>query len=99
MQTERAGKAMVKTKAAGKAYWDKLAGGKDTITTASGIVMTTLKTGSGASPKAGDQVKVDFEGQLIDGTVFDSSIQRGEPATFQPSGGWPCWNEAVEVME
>ena len=98
LQAERSGKAMVKAKAAGKAYRDKLAGGKDTITTASGVVVTTLKAGPGASPKADDDVKVDYEGKLIDGTEFDSSIKRGQPATFKLSGVVPCWTEAVQLM-
>jgi FKBP-type peptidyl-prolyl cis-trans isomerase len=96
---ERSGKVMAKTKAAGKAYRDKLASAKNTTTTASGIVMTTVKAGTGASPKADDEVKVDYEGSLTDGTVFDSSIKRGQPATFKLTEVVPCWTEAVQLMK
>ncbi|HKC17402.1 MAG TPA: FKBP-type peptidyl-prolyl cis-trans isomerase [Steroidobacteraceae bacterium] len=96
---ERSGKVMAKTKAAGKAYRDKVTSAKNTTTTASGIVMTTLKAGTGASPKADDEVKVDYEGSLTDGTVFDSSIKRGQPATFKLTEVVPCWTEAVQLMK
>jgi FKBP-type peptidyl-prolyl cis-trans isomerase FkpA len=96
---ERSGKVMAKTKAAGKALRDKLAGEKNTITTASGIVVTTLKAGTGAAPKAADEVKVDYEGTLADGSIFDSSIKRGQPATFKLSEVVPCWTEALQLMK
>jgi FKBP-type peptidyl-prolyl cis-trans isomerase FkpA len=98
LQGARAGKAAARTKAAGKAYRDKMAAAKGATTTASGIVMTTLKAGTGATPKADDQVKVHYEGRLIDGTIFDSSIQRGQPAVFKLSGVVPCWTEAVQQI-
>jgi len=55
--------------------------------------------GTGASPKATDQVKVHYEGRLIDGKVFDSSIARGEPATFPLNGVIACWTEGVQTMK
>ena len=96
--SERAGKEVASAKAAGKTYRDKAATGKDTTTTPSGIIMTTLKAGSGPSPAADDQVKVNYEGRLIDGTVFDSSMQHGQAATFRVSGVVPCWSEALQHM-
>lgn len=96
--TARATTGMVKTKAAGKTYRDVAAAAKDTTTTTSGIVMTTIKAGIGASPGAEDEVKVHYEGKLIDGTVFDSSIKRGQPATFKLNGVVPCWTEALQHM-
>lgn len=96
--TARATTGMAKTKAAGKTYRDVAAGAKDATTTTSGIVMTTIKAGTGASPGAEDEVKVQYEGKLIDGTVFDSSIKRGQPATFKLNGVVPCWTEALQHM-
>ena len=96
--TARTTQLVDKAKAAGKAYREKAATAKDTATTASGIIMTTIKTGTGPSPTAEDQVKVHYEGKLVDGTMFDSSIQRGQPATFKVSGVVPCWTEALQKM-
>ena len=96
--TARLAKGVEKAKAEGKAYRAKAATAKDTTTTASGLIMTTVKTGTGPMPAADDQVKVHYEGRLIDGTVFDSSIQRGQPATFKLSGVVPCWTEALQHM-
>ncbi len=96
--TARNAAGMARAKAAGKAYRDKVAAAKDTTTTATGIVMTTVKAGTGASPAAEDEVKVHYEGKLIDGTVFDSSIKRGQPATFKLNGVVPCWTEALQHM-
>ena len=84
---------------AGAAYLDNAAKQNGTTKTASGIVMTTLTVGQGASPKPSDRVTVHYEGKLIDGTVFDSSIQRGAPAEFPLNGVIPCWTEAVQLMK
>ncbi len=84
---------------AGKAFMEKAAAEPGAQRTASGLVITELKAGTGASPKATDQVKVHYEGKLIDGTVFDSSLQRGEPATFPLNGVIPCWTEGVQLMK
>jgi len=84
---------------AGSAYLEKAAGEKGAVKTASGLVITDLKPGTGASPKPSDQVKVHYQGTLIDGTVFDSSLQRGEPATFPLNGVIPCWTEALQLMK
>jgi len=84
---------------AGTAYLEKAAGEKGAVKTASGLVITELKPGTGASPKASDQVKVHYQGTLIDATVFDSSLQRGEPAAFPLNGVIPCWTEALQLMK
>ena len=68
-------------------------------TTASGLQYKVLKSGSGASPKKSDLVKVHYHGTLIDGKVFDSSVQRGEPVTFQVDGVIPGWVEALQLMK
>ena len=68
-------------------------------TTASGLQYKVLKSGNGASPAASDTVKVNYEGTLIDGTVFDSSIKRGEPASFPVNRVIPGWTEALQLMK
>ncbi len=66
--------------------------------TASGLQYKVAKMGDGAKPKASDTVQVNYEGSLLDGTVFDSSYKRGEPATFPLSGVIPGWAEALQLM-
>ena len=73
----RAEKGAARAKLAGKAYRDKAAAAPGASTTPTGIVLSTVRAGTGAVPAATDQVKVHYEGRLIDGTVFDSSVQRG----------------------
>ncbi|MGB2458595.1 MAG: FKBP-type peptidyl-prolyl cis-trans isomerase N-terminal domain-containing protein, partial [Flavobacteriales bacterium] len=63
-------------------------------TTATGLQYEVLAEGSGDSPKETDQVTVHYHGTLIDGTVFDSSVERGQPATFPVNGVIPGWVEA-----
>jgi FKBP-type peptidyl-prolyl cis-trans isomerase FkpA len=69
------------------------------VTTASGLEYTVLTTGSGESPKASDEVTVNYRGTLLDGTEFDSSYKRGEPATFQVDRVIPGWTEALQLMK
>jgi FKBP-type peptidyl-prolyl cis-trans isomerase FklB len=68
-------------------------------TTASGLQYKVLKEGSGAQPKAGDSVTVNYRGTLIDGTEFDSSYKRGQPATFPVTGVIRGWTEALQLMK
>lgn len=68
-------------------------------TTASGLQYEIVEEGDGPSPKAGDQVTVHYTGRLIDGTVFDSSVERGEPATFGVTQVIPGWVEALQMMK
>ncbi|HKJ78769.1 MAG TPA: FKBP-type peptidyl-prolyl cis-trans isomerase [Prolixibacteraceae bacterium] len=67
--------------------------------TESGLQYEILEEGTGATPGANDQVKVHYHGTLIDGTVFDSSVERGEPATFGVSQVIPGWTEALLMMK
>ncbi|HET9216134.1 MAG TPA: FKBP-type peptidyl-prolyl cis-trans isomerase [Terriglobia bacterium] len=83
----------------GQEFADNVAKQDNATKTDSGIVIRTIKVGSGASPAATDIVKVHYEGKLVDGTVFDSSIQRNEPAEFPLNGVVPCWREAVQRMK
>jgi FKBP-type peptidyl-prolyl cis-trans isomerase len=72
----------------------------DMITTASGLKYQVLKHGAGTvSPKATDTVKVHYEGKLLDGTVFDSSIARGQPISFPLNGVIPGWTEGLQLMK
>lgn len=67
--------------------------------TESGLQYQVLEPGSGTSPSAEDSVRVHYEGSLLDGTVFDSSMQRGQPVTFQLNGVIPGWTEGVQLMQ
>lgn len=96
--TTRVAAATDKTKAAGKAYRAKAAAAKGAVTTPSGLIINTISAGSGDSPAAADEVEVQYEGKLIDGTVFDSSIKRGTPASFKLNAVVPCWTEGLQHM-
>src|SRR5438874_7723429 len=87
-----------KNQKAGDAFLAENARKEGVKTTASGLQYKVLKSGSGASPKKTDSVKVHYHGTLIDGKVFDSSVQRGEPVTFQVGGVIPGWVEALQLM-
>ena len=68
------------------------------VTTASGLQYKVITEGNGPQPKATDTVTVDYRGTLIDGTEFDSSYKRGQPATFPVSGVIKGWTEALQLM-
>lgn len=72
---------------------------KDVITTASGLQYKIITEGTGPIPKAGDTVTTHYRGTLIDGTEFDSSYKRNEPATFPVNGVIPGWTEALQLMK
>jgi len=99
LQTARAGAAAAVEKKAGQAFLDKAAAEKGATRTASGMIITTLKAGTGASPKATDRVKVHYHGTLADGTVFDSSVKRGEPIVLPLGNVIRCWTEGVQQMK
>ncbi len=84
---------------AGRKYLEKAAATKGAVKTASGAIVITLKKGAGAQPTRANTVKVHYTGKLIDGKVFDSSVQRGEPATFPLADVIPCWTEGVQKMK
>ena len=68
-------------------------------TTASGLQYKITKEGTGRAPTASDQVTVHYEGKLLNGTVFDSSIKRGEPATFPLNGVIRGWTEGLQLLK
>jgi FKBP-type peptidyl-prolyl cis-trans isomerase FkpA len=72
---------------------------KGAVKTDSGLVFISVKEGTGAQPKATDKVKVNYEGKLMDGTVFDSSYKRGQPIEFGLNQVIPCWTEGVQKMK
>ncbi len=82
----------------GKKFREEYARGKNVKTTASGLMYEVLKEGDGPRPKATDKVTVNYRGTLIDGTEFDSSYKRGQPATFPLNGVIKGWTEGVQLM-
>lgn len=72
---------------------------QDVTTLPSGVQYQVLKKGDGATPKATDTVKCHYHGTLINGTVFDSSVQRGQPASFPVNGVIQGWQEVLQLMQ
>lgn len=92
-------KAEETAKAAGKKFLEENKKNADVKETASGLQYVVEKEGSGAQPTAEDEVTVHYTGRLLDGTVFDSSVNRGEPATFPLNRVIPGWTEGVQLMK
>ncbi len=82
----------------GRVFLQNNAGKPGVITTKSGLQYEVLNPGTGKKPKATDKVRCHYEGTLIDGTVFDSSYQRNEPAVFGLNQVIPGWTEGVQLM-
>lgn len=83
----------------GRAFLLKNATAKGVTVTDSGLQYRVITPGEGKSPRQTDTVKVDYEGSLVNGTVFDSSYQRGEPIQFPLSGVIAGWQEALQLMK
>jgi len=96
---ERSAIVAAKEAAASDSYLKQFESDESIFKTASGALVKMLEEGTGASPEAGDTVMVHYEGTLIDGTVFDSSLSRGSPATFPLSGVIPCWTEGLQKIK
>jgi FKBP-type peptidyl-prolyl cis-trans isomerase len=99
LATARAAIVVQREKDAGAAYTAKAALEPGAIKTASGLVYQELTPGTGPSPVAADTVKVHYRGTLIDGTEFDSSYKRNEPATFPLGNVIRGWTEGVQLMK
>ena len=87
-----------KTIAEGKAFLEENGKRSEVITLKSGLQYETIKEGNGSVPTANNTVNVHYHGTLIDGTVFDSSVRRGEPATFGVTQVIAGWVEALQLM-
>jgi FKBP-type peptidyl-prolyl cis-trans isomerase FklB len=105
-QTEMMSKQEAKTKAAteknlkeGEAFRAENAKKEGVISLPSGLQYKVITEGTGPTPKLDDTVTVNYEGKLPDGTVFDSSYKRGEPATFPVTGVIPGWTEGLQLMK
>ena len=84
--------------AANAAYLEKAAAEPGAIRTSSGLIFRELRPGSGAGPHRTSKVKVNYRGTLVNGTEFDSSYKRGQPAEFGLDQVVPCWTEGVQRM-
>lgn len=105
-QKQEQGKAEARAKVAGEEnakvgaeYLAANAKKEGVKTTATGLQYKSIKAGTGKTPKASDTVKVHYTGKLIDGTVFDSSVERNEPASFEVDQVIPGWTEALQLMK
>lgn len=96
--TELEKKATENNAKAGKAFLAENAKQKDVKVTESGLQYQVIKEGTGKKPGPNDVVTVHYTGRLIDGTVFDSSVERGEPATFAVGQVIPGWVEGLQLM-
>jgi FKBP-type peptidyl-prolyl cis-trans isomerase FkpA len=98
LASARASRVAGREKAASAAYLSKAAAEPGTLKTESGLLYRELRPGTGPSPKATDTVKVNYRGTLTNGTEFDSSYKRNEPAEFPLNGVIKCWTEGVQKM-
>ena len=87
-----------KAKEEGEKYLAENAKKEGVVTLPSGLQYLVIKEGNGKRPKATDKVKCHYEGMLVDGTLFDSSVQRGEPATFPLNQVIAGWTEGLQLM-
>lgn len=99
LSDERSQKVANAEKDASKPYLEKMKEEEGAEVLESGVVFTSIKKGEGESPKADSMVKVHYHGTLRDGEVFDSSVDRGTPATFPLNRVIPCWTESVQKMK
>jgi FKBP-type peptidyl-prolyl cis-trans isomerase FkpA len=99
LQNARIATAAESEKKSGEAFLAKAAAESGAKQTPTGLVYSEIKAGTGPTPAATDTVKVHYHGTLPDGKVFDSSVERKEPATFPLNGVIPCWTEGVQLMK
>jgi FKBP-type peptidyl-prolyl cis-trans isomerase FklB len=98
-QAEEMMKLGEKNKAEGERFLAENAKEEGVKTLQSGLQYKVIAPGTGKTPKASDSVTTHYKGTLIDGTEFDSSYRRGQPATFPVSGVIPGWTEALQLMK
>jgi FKBP-type peptidyl-prolyl cis-trans isomerase len=92
-------KKSAKAKEAGQVYLAENKMKEGVTTTTSGLQYKVIKQGAGKQPTLNDRVTVHYTGQLVDGSVFDSSVKRGQPATFSVNGVVRGWTEALQLMK
>ena len=97
-QAGMAGKAATTNKVEGERFLAENKNKPGVKTLPSGLQVKVLKQGTGPKPKATDTVTVHYEGKLIDGTIFDSSLKSGQPISFAVNGVIPGWTEALQLM-
>ena len=97
-QRDEAAEKGKKAKEEGENYLAENAKKEGVVTLPSGLQYLVIKEGNGKRPKATDKVKCHYEGMLVDGTLFDSSVQRGEPATFPLNQVIAGWTEGLQLM-
>lgn len=95
----RHARVLEREKAEAKSYLDKAAAQPGAVKTESGLIYRDLRAGTGPSPKPTDTVKVNYRGTLINGTEFDSSYSRNQPAEFALNSVIRCWTEGVQKMK
>jgi FKBP-type peptidyl-prolyl cis-trans isomerase len=95
----RAAAGAVAEKKKSEDFIAQAAKGPGAVKTETGLIYQMIKPGTGDSPKPTDTVKVHYTGTLVDGTVFDSSVQRGQPAEFPLNGVIPCWTQGLQKMK
>jgi FKBP-type peptidyl-prolyl cis-trans isomerase FkpA len=98
LASSRASARSAAEKEASTAFLAEMAQEAGAERSASGVIYIPITVGTGASPTAADTVRVHYHGTLRDGTVFDSSVERGEPISFPLNGVVPCWTEGVQKM-
>ena len=92
------GQQIKDNKTLGREFMEQNAKNDSVVQTTSGLQYMVLKEGTGAKPAADDTVTVHYTGKLLDGTVFDSSVERNEPATFPLNAVIPGWTEGLQLM-
>jgi len=97
--SERLSAMVEEERVAAAAFADEIANEPGAERLASGVVFSSMIEGDGANPTAADSVTVHYHGTLRDGSVFDSSVERGTPATFPLGGVIPCWTEGVQRIK
>lgn len=98
LQADRRAATLQRERSAGTAYLAAVAKTPGVERLESGLIIESLRAGSGERPSALDHVSVHYEGRLIDGTLFESSRSRGTPATLPVRGVIACWSEALQKM-
>ena len=99
LMQSRSAKVSERQKADSEAYLTKAAAETGAVKTNSGMIYREINPGNGAAPTASDSVKVNYKGTLMDGSVFDSSYARNEPAEFPLNHVIPCWTEGLQLMK